>query len=133
MRSGGRQSRRNGECGFTLLEMLVAVAILAVLLSVIPRSFVAARAIINRSESWMDARLVAETVLNEELAGMQLRPGARRGVVAGREWTAVLTPNGPLSADGRETGRLLLNVRVGVKVSPVETLEIETIRIGLAQ
>lgn len=132
MRSGRGQSRRSGEGGFTLLEMLVAVAILAVLLSIVPRSFVAARAIINRSESWMDARLVAETVLNEELAGMELRPGARQGVVAGREWKAVLTPNGPLSGDGRESGRMLLNVRIGVTVSPVETLEIETIRIGVA-
>jgi hypothetical protein len=102
-----------------------------VLLTIVPRSFVAARAIINRSENWMDARLVAETVLNQELTGSELRPGSRRGVIAGREWTAVLTPNGVLSAGGSESGRMLLNVRVGVTVSPVETFEVETMRVGM--
>ena len=123
---------RHRDGGFTLLETLVAVAILAVLLTVVPRSFIAARAIINRSENWMDARLVAAQVLNAELAGADLRAGTRRGVVAGRKWTAVITPNGVLSAGAAESERLLLNVRLGVTVSPVEMFEVETMRIGAA-
>jgi prepilin-type N-terminal cleavage/methylation domain-containing protein len=123
---------RRGDHGFTLLEMLVAVAILAALAGLVPKSLVAARAIVNRSENWLDARLVAESVLNSELAGPRLSPGVRRGAVMGREWTAVLTPNGMLSA-GADSERILMNVRVAVTVSPVETLEVETMRIGQPQ
>ena len=121
-----------GARGFTLLEMLVAVAILAVLVSIIPRSFVYARALINRSESWTEARLVADAVLNGELAGQDLRPGSRRGEMDGHAWVATLTRNDRLSA-GAESGRALLQVNLQVMVSSRETFTVETLRIGSPQ
>ena len=53
------------DAGFTLLEMLVAVAVLALLAGVVPRSFVFARSILDHSRDWVAARLVAEAVLND--------------------------------------------------------------------
>jgi prepilin-type N-terminal cleavage/methylation domain-containing protein len=129
-RQGWLRGEPNG--GFTLLEMLVAVAILSVLVGLIPRSFVYARAIINRSESWTEARLVAEAVLNGELAGGNLRPGTRRGEIDGRAWVATLKPNAPLNA-GAESPRALLEVNVQVTVSPKQVFEVQTMRIGSLQ
>jgi prepilin-type N-terminal cleavage/methylation domain-containing protein len=130
-----RHSWRNrrlagGEAGFTLLEMMVAVAVLAAMASIIPRSFVAARANFDRSEDWLKARLVAEAVLAEELAGNTLRPGVLSGSIDGRAWSASLGPNFTLSSRSPEIGRILLDVRVKVAVEGGESLEISTMRIG---
>jgi prepilin-type N-terminal cleavage/methylation domain-containing protein len=124
--------RRGGNAGFALLEMLVAVAILAVLVSVIPRSFVFARTVIHRSEAWTEARLVAEVVLNGELAAGDLQPGTRRGDVDGRAWVATIQRNAELSA-GVQSNRALLQVNLQVDVLGEDRLTVETLRIGAAQ
>lgn len=131
--SARRAGRPRRDAGFTLLEMLVAVAILAVLAGLIPRSFVTARAIIDHSESWLHARLVAEAVLSEELSGMDLRPGTRQGVMEGRQWTATMQPNAAVGGASVEGDRILLDVLVTVTVSARHNLEVETMRIGAAQ
>jgi prepilin-type N-terminal cleavage/methylation domain-containing protein len=117
------------EAGFTLIEMLVAVAILAVLVGLVPRSFVFARSIIDHSRDWTNARLVAESVLNDALTA-PLQPGTRSGTLDNRRWRATLRPRGVLGASTLGNGEMLLEVRVEVDVSAGRTLEVETMRIG---
>jgi len=124
---------RRSDAGFTLLEMLVAIAILATLIALIPRGFVSARAIMDRSEDWLASQLVAEAVLDGELSGSQLHPGVLQGTKAGRQWSATLRLNDNRFAAASKDGRVLLDVRVRVAVSPRRTLEVDTIRIGVAQ
>ncbi len=124
---------RRGERGFTLLEMLVAVAILAALVGIIPRSFVSARAAIERSQDWLEAGLVADAVLNAERADRNLRPGTRRGTLDGHRWAAVIAPSRIIAVRPEGTDRVLLDVRVAVAVSGEAALEVETVRIGAAQ
>ncbi|MGH6926255.1 MAG: prepilin-type N-terminal cleavage/methylation domain-containing protein [Propylenella sp.] len=125
----GRRARR--DAGFTLLEILVAVLVLAALVSIVPRSLVAARTNLEHSKDWLAARLVAETVLNEALSGSSLRAGEMGGEVDGRRWTATLkvvrTPPRP---DG-SMGHVLLDVEVRVEVSDGRTLKVETLRYGV--
>src|SRR4051812_777842 len=94
-----RLARGSSEAGFTLLEMLVAVAVLAVLASLIPRGFVSARALIDRSDAWLEAQLVADAVLKDELAGSAMHPGTFRGRKAGHEWSATILPDTTLHAE----------------------------------
>jgi type II secretion system protein I len=119
------------DAGFTLLEILVAVLVLAALVGVVPRSLVAARTNLERSKDWLAARLVAETVLNEALSGPSLRAGEMGGEVDGRRWTATLkvvrTPPRP---DGN-MAHVLLDVEVRVEVSGERTLDVETLRYGV--
>ena len=118
------------DAGFTLIEMLVGVAVLAVLVGIVPRSFVFARSIIDHSRDWMGARLVAESVLNDTLTGMMLQPGARTGAIEGRRWRATLRRHTASDAPVLENGQVLLDVRLVVDVSAGKTLEVETMRVG---
>jgi prepilin-type N-terminal cleavage/methylation domain-containing protein len=128
-----RRTPRPSEGGFTLLEMLVAVAVLAALVGLVPRTLATARGLIDRSQDWVEARLVAEQVLNDELTGRSLRPGTRRGIVEGRRWRAVLQRDLDIPDQTAETGRVLLAVTVEVTVDGAQTLEVETMRIGLPE
>ena len=118
------------EAGFTLVEMLVAVAILAVLVGIVPRSFVFARSIIDHSRDWMGARLVADAVLNDTLTGNALQPGARAGELDGRRWRATIRQQSIPGAPAPDDGTMLLDVRLEVDVSAGRTLEIETLRVA---
>jgi prepilin-type N-terminal cleavage/methylation domain-containing protein len=118
------------EAGFTLIEMLVAVAILAVLVGVVPRSFVFARSILDHSRDWMGARLVADAVLNDTLTGSSLQPGARAGEVDGRRWRATIRQQSIPGFPAPDTGQMLLDVRLEVDVSAGRTLEVETLRVA---
>ena len=95
-RARGEASR---EAGFTLIEMLVAIAILAVLVGIVPRSFVFARSIIDHSRDWMDARLVAESVLNDDA-------DERRCSLASAQGTLMDTAGARRSASARRSRRL---------------------------
>jgi prepilin-type N-terminal cleavage/methylation domain-containing protein len=123
-------SRIKQDAGFTLIEMLVAVAVLAALVGIVPRSLVFARSIMDHSRDWMDARLVAETVLNNELVGRTLAVGTRSGEIDGRRWRTTITRHTATRPEDSETGRILLDVKMEVDVGAGRTLEVETMRIG---
>lgn len=118
------------EAGFTLLEMLVAVAVLALLVSIVPRSLVFARSIIDNSQDWIGARLVAESVLNDVLVGPGVQAGVKTGEIEGRRWRATLRRHTGLQPTMLESGRMLFAVEIEVDVSAGQSLRVDTLRIG---
>jgi type II secretory pathway pseudopilin PulG len=112
-----------------LLEVLVAVAVLAVLAAMLPPSIVAARQSADRSEAWLEARLVAEALIAERLQESAIAPGHWAGSIEGRRWTITATPNRRLSTPNLDA-KALLDIRLTVEVSPTELLTVDTMRIG---
>lgn len=87
------RTRALAEGGFTLIEMIVALAILSISLGVLLGAFSQDmdRQRLNRSQ--MGARLEAQALLDETLSGDPLKLGVRRGVAPGNlSWTLAVAP-----------------------------------------
>ena len=74
----GACSRR--EAGFTLLEVMVAIAILALVVSGIMQVFTQSLKGIGRSELYTEGVLVAREIIEEALLDSTLQPGESSGV-----------------------------------------------------
>ena len=83
--------------GFTLLEVLVAFAILALVGTALFRLFSGGLANAAAADDYSRAVLVAESVLTEAASAQPLREGATQGTADGGqiEWTAQIAPYTP--------------------------------------
>lgn len=119
--------RRRGARGFTLLETLIAVAVMAALLALLPRTLLDARTLTNQSHHWLEARLLAESILAEDFASTELSEGIHSGRTYGRDWTVRVVRAASAPPDTRLR---LFEIDVTVDVSPGRTLSVETVRLG---
>jgi general secretion pathway protein I len=87
--------------GFSLLEVLVAFVVLALVGTALFRLFGGALANVSASEDWSRALLVAESVLAEISGTQPLRAGTQSGTADdGRvRWDASVTPYAPPQAN----------------------------------
>ena len=95
---------RRGAEGFTLIEMIVALAILSIALGVLFSAFSQDmdRQRLNRSQ--MSARLLAGALLDQSAVSDSLTIGVRHGVLPdGLAWTVAVAPYG--GADDRKAWR----------------------------
>jgi prepilin-type N-terminal cleavage/methylation domain-containing protein len=119
---------RRATAGFTLLESLIAVAVMAALLALLPRTLIDARTMTSQSHHWLQARLAAEAILAEEFASETLFEGVRSGRAYERDWTAQVMRTAAPAPPEPEFG--LFHIRLTVAVTPRHELSIETVRIG---
>jgi len=87
-----RRSCSNAAAGFTLIETLVALAIIAIVLGTIGSVI----SVTTRGTRSIDQRLAlagtAETLLADLPARGLLKPGRRNGQLAGSRWRVDITP-----------------------------------------
>ncbi len=128
--TAGRTCRRGQRAtdGFTLLESLIAVAVMAALLALLPRTLVDTRSMTGQSHHWLQARLAAEAILAEEFASEVLIEGVRSGRAYERDWTAQVMRTAAPAPPEPELG--LFHIRLTVAVTSRHELSIETVRIG---
>ena len=99
---------RRGEAGFTLIEALVALAILGVALAAVLRAYGAGFRSAERAEMQTHALLLAESRLAEAATTLR-EPGERRGSDGGYAWRVSAAP---FPIDGVAKPLLRLEVRV---------------------
>jgi hypothetical protein len=123
-----RRGRSTG--GFLLLEALVAVGIMAFILSVLPSGVIISRKSVQTSANVVGARLVAESVLTNEFTGPVVPVGTRNGTLDGYKWATLVRPSAELEEayPSRRWGAYDVTVQVLVPDGP--TLTLETIRVG---
>jgi len=126
-----RKSCSDGTAGFTLIEALVALAIVAAVLS----SIGAVIATTVKGTRSIDQRLAltgaAETLLAELPARNLLKPGRQSGELAGHRWRIDVSPmNAAVTSDAPQTQRfvpLAVNMRLQAPGGPA--IQITTVRL----
>jgi hypothetical protein len=126
-RSVGRGHRT---AGFLLLEALVAVSIMAFVLSVLPAGVVLSRKSVQKATDVVGARLVAEAVLTNEFSVPYLVPGTNSGTLDGYEWSTLVRESQFLqdAYPSRQWVPYDVIIQVPVPNGPMVTLQ--TIRVG---
>jgi general secretion pathway protein I len=124
-----RKRCSDGERGFTLIEALVALAIVAAVLS----SIGAVIGVTVKGTRSIDQRLAltgaAETVLAALPARNALKPGREAGELAGHRWRLDVTPLNVVAADAPQ-GRfvpLAVNLRMQAQGGPA--VQVTTVRL----
>ena len=126
-----RKSCSDGAAGFTLIEALVALAIVAAVLGSIG-AVIATTAKGTRS---IDQRLAlsgtAETILAALPARTLLKPGRQSGETAGHRWRIdVSRMNVPVASDAPQTGRFVpLAVTMRVQAPGGPAMQVTTVRL----
>jgi general secretion pathway protein I len=134
-RRRGRGRRRRGSAGFTLLEVLVAVVILALSLSALMSAFGTGVRGLSTIDNHLRARLLAQSLLAEWSQHRALRPGQIRGSSDRFAWAISVTPLDEISGAALSRGDQwkLHELKVAVSWSPGRQVELSTLRILRAQ
>ena len=103
--------------GFTLLEVLVATAILAVSLALVFPTMSGGRRLSQRAEADLRALLVAQSVLAGFEADIAVMP--RTGEVSGLRWRASVVPAGGPAPPGWAGWQVSVAVEPAMGTAPV--------------
>jgi general secretion pathway protein I len=126
-----RKSCSNGAAGFTLIEALVALAIVAAVLG----SIGAVIATTVKGTRGIDQRLAlsgtAETLLAALPARSLLKPGRQSGETAGHRWRIDVSPmNVAVASDAPQTGRFVpLAVTLRLQSPGGPAMQVTTVRL----
>ena len=141
-RRHARAARRRGARGFSLIEVLAAFVILALVATALFRLFGDSLRNVSAAEDWSRALLVAESRLEEAAAAQPLREGSERGADATGlvQWEArVTTYDAPDVDPDLERGsealatrmyRITVDVRFTGANGRERTFSLATVRVG---
>jgi len=123
--------RAGASSGFTLIEVLVALAVLAITFGFAYRALSGGFDWVDRSEHSRAGLLLAQSVLARAGSDIALQPGQTTGRTAeGFSWLIETTPYGDVS--GQPSGRLIGN-QVQVTVSWTERRRVRQVRLTTLQ
>ena len=117
--------------GFTLLEALVALALVVAFVGTLVPYLFYARRIMDNAEHRVAAQILVRTLIDAPFDRSQLADTARGGELNGLRWRIVSEPM-PIDAVSSTTGRQWRAYRVTARVAAGhgQTIAAETIRLG---
>ena len=129
MRNEGHTS---SEAGFTLLESLVALSILAIAFASLLGSFSGGLRAVDTTDDYVSALNLAETLLADRTSSRDFSLGRNRGVDRKFTWTVDVDPAAP--REGAPETKIgdwnLFRISVRVAWSPKRDIRLEAFRLG---
>jgi len=130
----GRNASRAGahDGGFAILEMVVAVLILAALVALVPRVIVSSHALIGRSHDLLAAQFAAGLALSDASDRAASQPSEfRHGTLNHHRWSIEdRSYHAAPASSGTDTPQLR-KARVIVEISHGRTFTVETLHLEL--
>lgn len=124
-----RRSCSDGAAGFTLIEALVALAIIAVVLGTIGSVI----AVTTKGTRSIDQRLAlagtAETLLADLLPRGLLKPGRQSGQLAGSHWRVDIAPMNVAGGDPATDRFVPLAVNLRLQRADGSTIQVTTVKL----
>ena len=124
-----RDDRRNGQAGFTLLEALVALALVLAFASVVGPHLSQARRIMANAEGRVAAQVLLRSLLDAPFDRSNLTRASREGETNGLRWRIAFEP--AVAAPSRDQANWsAFRVLASVTWAPDQLITAETIRLG---
>jgi len=131
----GPDNRSGGQAGFTLLEALVALALVLAFASAIGPHLSQARRIMANAGGRVAAQVLLRSLLNAPFDRSSLARASREGETSGLRWRIDTEPAGLVAAPrGQDQPNWsAFRVVASVNWAPGQTIMAETIRLGKSE
>ena len=115
--------------GFTLLEVLIALAILAVSVGVLFTSFSMSANGTRVAQSDIEVASAAQSVLARVGVDIPLRPGERSGKIGELDWIVAIAPY-VVQADPQAISAVALEISLKIQKGGEDALSLKTLRLA---
>jgi prepilin-type N-terminal cleavage/methylation domain-containing protein len=128
----GRDKRNGRQAGFTLLEALVALALVLAFASTIGPFLSHARRIVTNAEGRVAAQVLLRSLINAPFDRSSLAGASREGETSGLRWRIDTEPAAAVRAQDQPNWSAF-RVVASVTWAPGQMIMAETIRLGKSQ
>ena len=119
------------EKGFSLLETIVALAILAFAMSALFENFSGSLKATRTSDRHLNAKVLASSLLNEFEGHTQAKFGSKKGEYEGYKWSVKVAPaKGKIAQSGNNEQWTLYNITVEVFWEKNGRLQLSKLKLG---
>ena len=126
----GHNERSDRQAGFTLLEALVALAVLLIFASAVGPHLSQARRIMANAEGRVAAQVLLRSLLNGPFDRSSLARGSQEGETGGLHWRIDTEPAAAVRSKQDQLNWPAFRVIASVTWAPGQVIKAETIRLG---